>query len=275
MKRLTSIILCVSMLLALNISASATQVQRTEPNMGVQNIYTPDSIFGDDDSIIVSSSTSRQYPHRAIAKLKIKFPNSSTIFDGTGFMYGEDVMATAAHCLYDGRYGGWAEYIDIFLGQNTSSTSPYGTIRVYSSNLNVMSGYINDDNNNQIAGNWEYDCGAIKLPSAIGNTVGWFGLDTSVSSGDTVTVSGYRAGQNYQRKHTGSIISVNTYDITYRMDTLQGQSGCPVFTSDYYVIGINNYGANGGNCLSDDASDYEYNSAARIDYSVLNFLTSI
>lgn len=117
LKKSVSIFLVVMLLLTMGLSASAVgdsqdKTEPYDPNPSVR----PCTIFGDDESWKAISADGRGY--KADAKLFIDYPDGKTR-QGTGFLYGDHAMGTAAHCLYDGRYGGKATRIKIVLPHKT------------------------------------------------------------------------------------------------------------------------------------------------------------
>ncbi len=117
LKKSVSIFLVVILLLTMGLSASAVggsqdKTEPYDPNPSVR----PHTIFGDDESWKATLADGRGY--KADAKLFIDYPDGKTR-QGTGFLYGDHAMGTAAHCLYDGRYGGKATRIKIVLPHKT------------------------------------------------------------------------------------------------------------------------------------------------------------
>ena len=129
LKKSVSIFLVVMLLLTMGLSASAVgdsqdKTEPYDPNPSVR----PHTIFGDDDSWYATPKDGRGY--KTDAKLFIDYLDGKTR-QGTGFLYGDHAMGTAAHCLYDGRYGGKATRIKVVL--------PHKTVVVDSSKLRYPS----------------------------------------------------------------------------------------------------------------------------------------
>ena len=179
--------------MGLSASAVGDSQDKTEPYDPNPSVR-PHTIFGDDESWKATLADGRGY--KADAKLFIDYPDSSTPREGTGFLYGDHAMGTAAHCLYDGRYGGKATRIKIVL--------PHKTIFADGSKLRYPSQW-SAGSSSQVAGDWKYDYGTITLPAGTASE-GYFGLYTNGAKvGDTCSVSGYRAGENNARISRGKI----------------------------------------------------------------------
>ena len=263
LKKSVSIFLVVILLLTMGLSASAVggsqdKTEPYDPNPSVR----PRTVFGDDESWFATPKDGRGY--KAVAKLYIYFPDSSTPREGTGFLYGDHAMGTAAHCLYDGRYGGKATRIKVVL--------PHKTVVVDSSKLRYPSQW-SAGSSSQVAGDWKYDYGTITLPAGTASE-GYFGLYTNGAKvGDTCSVSGYRAGEYKARISRDKIRNVREYDLQFRHDILGGQSGAPIYDDDYYVVGIFNYNAGFATHLED--IDKGENSGAKMTPAVFNFFKAI
>lgn len=220
-----------------------------------------ESVIGTDSRIKVTGTTT--YPYRAIAYLYVVFPNNAA-GSCTGWLIGANTLATAGHCVYSKGNGGWAKSIKVYPGAN-GSYAPYGYTtakRLYS-----VYGWTSTSN-------WEYDYGAIKTYSAIGNTVGWFGFrwQSSNTFSGAYTVSGYPGDKPYrtQWRMNGYVYTFGyARKLWYQMDTAGGQSGSPIYhvysSTCCYGVGIHAYGASYIN------SNY-YNSGTRITQAVFNNL---
>lgn len=219
-----------------------------------ENSVQPNSLIGDDNRSRITATTT--YPYSAVCHITITWPDGTSSV-GTAWMYWEDVAITAGHCVYSADHGGWATSIQVRPGANGTS-SPYGV--VYSTTIHTSTKWIEDSN-------WEYDYGVIELSSDIGNSTGWFGTSWTIWSlkGTDVTITGY-PGEYYRQMWTmsGEITKSATRKVYYNaIDTTGGQSGSPIYDSDYYVVGIHAY------------SEGSYgNSGTRITSSLFDFFHS-
>lgn len=230
-----------------------------------------DSVIGPDGRTRVTTTTT--YPYRAIAKLSIKYPGSSSTYGCTGWFISPRVLATAGHCVYDSSKGGWASSITAYPGKNGSS-NPYGSStghRFFS-----VTGWTED-------GNWNYDYGAIQLNSALGDTVGWFGFrwQSSNTFSGQYTVTGYPcdkpSGTMWKMSDNPGIKGVNTYHLFYAIDTYGCQSGSPVYhyySSSCSAGGVDSCGVAIHSYGTGQSPYPQYNSGTRIREAVYNNLQS-
>lgn len=235
-----------------------------EPLPGIDGVF-PSSIIGPDGRTRVYGTTS--FPYRAIAFLRVTWPNGSS-GTCTGWFIGRRTVATAGHCVYDSGSGGWAASITAYPGRNGGSI-PYGSSTAH--RLFSVVGWTRDRSK-------DYDYGALQLHSALGDTVGWFGFrwqSGSTFSG-SYTITGYPGDKTYgtmwKMTDNPGIRRVWTYRLFYQIDTYAGQSGSAVY--HYYSsscstcsVAIHTYGV-GGDPYG------QYNSGTRITQSVFNNLVS-
>jgi len=206
------------------------------------NFTTPKSIIGnDDDRKIVNPNV---YPYCAILALKIGQITSGTVVNswvyGTGFLEGNDVMATAGHNMWSASYG-WVDDLRIYTKHNSNS---YGTSFYHPMSWTCATNYTNGTDKN-------YDWSAVRLWDNLGGSLGWFGKAWSSGSiaNKSVAISGYPtdAGKfGYQYKDTGVLSATGiTYYLVryYDIDTSGGQSGSPVFDSNNIAWAIHTTGA--------------------------------
>lgn len=188
-----------------------------------------------DDRIQITST--EVYPWRVHASLLITAADNSQ-WIGTGWFIGPHTLMTAGHVVYIRNSGvpgrdGWVRSILVMPGRNGNSL-PYGSIT--SNNFRSVTGWID-------WGDWNYDYGAIILPSDLGNTTGWFGFGVW-SDSDLLSsignISGYPgdkpSGTQWYDYH--QIASVDSRKVYYDIDTYGGQSGSAV----YRIINGNRYG---------------------------------
>jgi len=144
-----------------------------------------EAIIGTDKRRQISPTTS--YPWRASAQLLITAADNSS-WIGTGWFVSPRTLITAGHVVFingssvPGR-DGWVGRIQVIPGRN-GAAAPYGSAT--SSNFRSVTGWTN-------SGNQELDCGAIILPTPLGNTTGWYGHGNYPNAqliGQTPNISG-------------------------------------------------------------------------------------
>lgn len=200
------------------------------------------------------------YPSRAIVFIELNGQHHCT-----GWMYAANMVATAGHCVHTGGSSGtWYNrtQMRVYPGRD-GSASPYGFCTV--SRLHSVTGWTQSKN-------FRFDYGAMRLNCTVGTRVGTFGMYTSESLLNTpAIISGY-PGDKPRDQWTSSdkIRSVSPEMIGYRMDTVGGHSGSPVWhdrdealaTSGAWVIGVHNYGVG--------AFGTQMNAAARLTQARIN-----
>lgn len=207
------------------------------------SLVAPAAIFGSDGREKVTNYSS--LPYTAICFIITTWPNGGTTA-GTGWMFNEDSMMTAAHCVYNSEYGGAAIGMKVYPAKNGINT-PYGEIRA----TNFV---INSHWEESLLGDVsaEYDYALVKLETPIGNECGYFGYTYNGGSiGNTITVTGYPGDKAenengvvvesllYQWTMSGRLNTVTTRQLSYLIDTNHGQSGAPVYlTNSNIAIGI-------------------------------------
>lgn len=207
--------------------------QTTDASVKILSKITLDSIIDNDDRTLVTNTT--QKPYSSICRLQINFPGSSVPQLGTGFMITGDMVATAAHCLYDESLGGYATSITVYPGEN-GTTNPYGSSN--SKTLNIPESY-------KSVKSTKYDYGIIKLNSSIkdcGHLNCAIGVNRFFNGSYKLYTAGYPIeGSHRMYTEQGNIISNTTDLVYYDLDTTGGQSGSPIMIyngNQYIVVGI-------------------------------------
>jgi len=212
-------------------SEAETLLAETEPTAPFVPESMDKTIFGSDDRITVNNPA--QYPYSAICYIKIKKKCGCTS-TGTGFMASQDnTVFTAAHCVVCADHGEWAEELTFYFGYKNDRNYLYkynGKWYAYAGNLYSGKQYTTD-----------YDYAVIKLYDDVCQKTGSFGVhwnpSDSLINSTYVYSAGYRDGQ--LRYDQGFISPNGANHVKYTLDTQPGNSGGPIFTSDYYAIGIN------------------------------------
>ncbi|MEC0340809.1 MULTISPECIES: serine protease [Bacillus] len=198
--------------------------------------------------------------HRAITYLEIRYPKKpNSPFLCTGFFVGPDTVVTAGHCLHNKSQGGWAKSIKVIPGKNGKS-NPYS--HALGKTAHSVKGWTEHQDPN-------FDYGAIKVESKLGDRIGWLGYEWQAASlsGTKVTVQGYPGSKpsGTMWKDSGSILPTEPLSIRYTIDMSPGQSGGPVYKSNHNAVGINAWEHWQG-----DKNNFIYNSGTRITKSVFD-----
>ena len=204
-------------------------------------------ILGADNRITVSNPS--EYPYSAIAYMEMNY-KCGCQGSGTGFLVGEeDTLFTAAHCVVCSDHGEWADGITFYFGFKNHRNYLYK----YNSNWYAYAGTTFPDKQYSIYG----DYAVIKLYENVSDYTGsfgaWWNMDDSSLASQMIYAAGYRDG--YIRYDQGYVNGRGDH-IQHWMDTVAGNSGCPLFTTDYYAVGIHI----GGND--------QYNNACRLNNDV-------
>lgn len=188
-------------------------------------------IIGADNRVTIDNPS--VYPYCAIANLHLKWKCGCS-GTGTGFLIGADVMMSAAHIACCQYHNEPLSTMTAYFGYRSNKNYAYKYNDKftfwYNSNFFASSGYVWND--------WDYSY--FKLNARVGDTVGWLGCAARTDENLEMTlveVAGYRDGvlkTDWDYLHV-----VNDNVVSYENDTLPGNSGCPVFDSDYYVLAIN------------------------------------
>ena len=186
------------------------------------------TIVGTDNRITVRNSW--DYPFSAIAYIEAH-ASCGCSWSCSGFMVNKDRLLTAAHCLVCSKHGQWADRLDFYFGYNGRGYS-----YKYTGKWTAWSGNLFRSGTDDFA----YDWGCVRLASDVGNTTGWFGTWWGMSDSQYTNTWAYVAGyaDGKIRYDSGYVDSVSADNLYYTMDTVGGNSGGPVFDSDYYAIGI-------------------------------------
>jgi len=222
-----------------------------QPAEGAEYAF-PETVCGSDDRVRISPAAA--IPWRWICQLIITMPNGAG-FRGTGWFIGPKCVMTAGHCVYSKSNGGWARRIEVIPGMDGNSR-PYGS--AIGTNFRSVVGWTSNSDPN-------YDYGCIILPTALGNTVGYFGfanLTDGSLNGLVLNNSGYPGDKPFgtQWFNAGRVSQLTSRKIYYMLDTYGGQSGSPVWrfaNGLRHAVGIHAYGG----CP---------NSATRINTDVFN-----
>ncbi len=215
------------------------------------------TVFGKDDRITVKNPS--EYPFSAVSNMYIT-ASCGCGWVGTGFMIDENMLLTAAHCMRCIQHGTWADQVTFYFGYKNGKNYLYK----YEGGWSAMAGTVFPNRQydfEALCNDW---C-AVKLDEPVGKTTGTFGVrladDRQIAS-DKYTVAGYRDNKLKYDKGWAKVYEYEPSLILYRMDDLPGNSGGPIFSPDYYAVGII--------C----AEDEDYNYGLRLTDAVWNHIAS-
>lgn len=194
--------------------------------------FIPDSldkaVFGSDDRTTISKPG--VYPYSAVAYIEVH-GKCGCDWTCSGFMISKNAMATAAHCLVCEDHDQWVDYMTMYFG--------YKNAKNYTYRYTDPTTYWHDPSYQSNTYLVNEDYAYLKLQKNVGDKVGWFGVrhSTPPAYAETFSISGYRHG--VLKSSYGSITQEGTKLFKYTIDTEPGYSGCPVYDSEYYAVGIN------------------------------------
>lgn len=204
-------------------------------------------VLGEDDRVKVDPASIRTNPWRQICALRIKAATGAQ-YVGTGWFIAPNVLATAGHCVYMLKEGGWAKSIRIAPGLY-GDDAPFQWITAM--RFASVKGWVH-------ANSRDYDYGVIFLPeSDTGRRVGNFSVralpDTALKD-VRARISGYPADREqakFQYYHERPVLGVSETRIDYDHDTYGGQSGSPIWQNTEQTgrvaVGIHTNGSTAGN----------------------------
>lgn len=209
-----------SMQPGLETAAEAPVLDAWAGSFGVTHVL--EVVFGRDDRVAVTEV--RRNPWRQICALSIR-AKTGREFVGTGWLIGPRAVATAGHCVYLHREGGFAESIDVIPARN-GAQRPFGSFPA--KRMKSVDGWIKEKRP-------DCDYGVIQLDDDIGSKLGWWEVRTEPDEfllGTDANISGYPADRDSATRqyfHARKLQDVSPGLLYYRIDTFGGQSGSPVW----------------------------------------------
>jgi glutamyl endopeptidase len=195
-----------------------------------------------DNRVLVADTT--KFPFSAVVKIIAIFPDG-TKATGSGALIGPDKVLTADHVVFNQAWGGDATSIEILPGYANNYTSCQ---RTFAKSWRHGSHQGCHDGAN-------CDVAVITMRDSLGCNTGWFGYrEFNDSDLSEVFIAGYPADRSsgqrmyFVKSNATHLHNFSQHNIlSYREWTYGGMSGGPIFTSDYYIIGIHTNGSSEAN----------------------------
>ncbi len=186
-------------------------------------------IFGADDRARLDPAYPVAAYWASAVQIVSYFPDGS-VRKGSGTLVGPDDVLTAAHTVYDTKYGGAARVVEVTPGR-FDSLKPFGVVT--GSQFYLPPGWTS-------SADFAYDYALIVLDRAIGYQTGWVRMDAlpdTGGAGTTVSSYGYPGdiGKGGWLTKTTGEASLRVGDIlryTHNLDAKSGQSGSGIFVQD-------------------------------------------
>jgi V8-like Glu-specific endopeptidase len=217
-----------------------------------------EAVIGNDDRVRLADALTHTNPWRQICSLLIR-ASTGAAYVGTGWFIGPQVLATAGHCVFLQKEGGWADTIEVAPGRS-GAAEPYGRLTAH--RFASVDGWL-------AGGSTDFDYGVIFLDDpVVGTSVGNFEVEAALDdemARATARISGYPADKDnaqYQYYHERVLQRVTPTRLLYDIDTFGGQSGSPIWLqaegSPAVAVGIHTTGgltSNSGTRISEPVLD--------------------
>ena len=218
----------------------------------IKEAYRPNNLFSglQTDDVARGNITSqddvnaRQYPYCAVGYIEAYFDydQDGSIADedgysiGTAFLEAEDIILTAAHCVYSIELGAWAQKVVFYPAKNAPTDSYSASHSSEAIHISISQNYVN--------GVDYTDWAICQLEDNLGDTFGWFGLSGEPAVGLDLTLSGYPGDDGYvehgyQYRTLGEIENIVNSNFFWASNySYPGYSGGPLYDDNCTVFCI-------------------------------------
>ena len=202
------------------------------------------SIIGTDDRVPISNIS--QQPYASVVNIVAEFSSGPT--SSTGFFISDDVVVTAAHCVYDVDRKEYAKSIFIYVPTKDNTWGgPYKIDRI-----KVSERYMNWTVDGQdLSGSLTEDYAALILNAPLDKEKHpnyWTSFKlTELTNGIGLNLIGVLPRDNGRTMYhgTGNLLRSNEFVMTYDIDSEHGTSGGPVYKKSIHGTAIQNYNVYG------------------------------
>lgn len=169
-----------------------------------------------------------------------------TMASGTGALVGRNDVLTATHVLYDPDHGGWATDVQLYLGADynhvTNRFDAEGVEPAFTrwSSWGWPTQVFSVGSNNTLSmAEAQYDVALLGLNVAVGDQLGWLGLDPNRNTPQQALAVGYPAGSTGMMQETVQVFKADGVYESTQPSMGPGSSGGPLLSGGY-VIGVKN-----------------------------------
>ncbi|MBS0371865.1 MAG: Ig-like domain-containing protein [Proteobacteria bacterium] len=193
----------------------------------------------------VNSATRNTQPYVDIGTIVTTWADGSQT-RGTCSIVGTNDILTAGHCVYNPDMGGYAKSFDFYFGADYNAvTNVYESWVAHPSYTkweaitwpdNI---YQDGDNQTMLQSESQFDIALIGIDRAIGDTLGWLGLDPNQDGTVNASAIGYPAGSTGMMQQEVTVTSNPFYSVYDAPQDVMGagSSGGPLLVGKY-VIGV-------------------------------------
>lgn len=200
--------------------------------------------------IEVNAATRNDQPYVDIGTIVATWADG-TQSRGTCSLVGRNDILTAGHCVYNPDKGGWATGFDFYFGADYNALTgvydswvAHPTFTRWNAVAWPDDTFRDGDNQTMLQSESQFDIALIGIDRAIGDTLGWLGLDPNKDGTVNASAVGYPAGSTGMMQQSTTVTSNTFYNIYDSAQDVMGpgSSGGPLLVGNY-VIGVKSTGS--------------------------------